>query len=265
MSRGDGLEIDSAISTTDLSLHYLHSCKFWRYFIQFNYHSGSARAATSASSPNASQSLPSTTTPSPASSESSSENPVRTGSSKLPMLHSFSYNSFNVATNSFILIVLSGFYLACKRYAFFALKWETSSQASKPSERILSSFCTFSMSHHSSLPFRRSPSVFSPHLVPLQHSNLAAASTSKSLFAFHLFGFSSGHLRSWHSPTRSSRDRSDGPNSTHWCCQMFRRHFYRVFYLSTINVVPVWISLTPVFSLLLHQSTTPTDSKLLNF
>ena len=45
---------------------------------------------------------------------------------------------------------------------------------------------------------------------------------------------------------------------------MFRRHFYRVFYLSTINVVPVWISLTPVLSLLLHQSTTPTDSKLLN-
>ena len=122
MSRGDGLEIDSAISSTALSLHYLHFCKFSRYFIQFNYHSGSAREAISTSSPNASQSLPSTTTPSPFFSESSSETPVQTRSSKLPKLHSFLYKSFNVTTNSFILIVLSGFYLACKRYAFFALK-----------------------------------------------------------------------------------------------------------------------------------------------
>ena len=53
MSRGDGLEIDSAISSTALSLHYLHFCEFWRYFIQFNYHSGSAREAISTSSPNA--------------------------------------------------------------------------------------------------------------------------------------------------------------------------------------------------------------------
>ena len=53
MSRGDGLEIDAAISSTALSLHYLHFCKFWRYFIQFNYHSGSAREAISTSSPNA--------------------------------------------------------------------------------------------------------------------------------------------------------------------------------------------------------------------
>ena len=178
MSRGDGLEIDSAISSTALSLHYLHFCKFSRYFIQFNYHSGSAREAISTSSPNALQSLPSTTTPSPASSESSSENPVKTGSSKLPALYSFLYNSFTVATNSYFLIVLSGFYLACKRYAFFALKWETSSQASKPSERILSNFCTFSMSHHFSIPFTRSPSVFSPHLLPVEHSNLAASSSS---------------------------------------------------------------------------------------
>ena len=256
MSRGDGLEIDAAISSTALSLQYLHFCKFWRYFIQFNYHSGSAREAISTSSPNASQSLPSTTTPSPASSESSSETPVKTGSSKLPKLHSFLYESFNVATNSFILIVLSGFYLACKRYAFFALKWETSSQTSKPSERILSSFCTFSLSRNSSLPFRRPPSVFSRHLLPVEHSNLAAASTSKSLFAFRLFGFSSGHLRSWHNLTRSSCSRSDGPNTTHWCCQVFWRHFYRVFDLSTINVVPVWIPRTPVLSLLLHNQHT---------
>ena len=256
MSRGDGLEIDSAISSTALSLQYLHFCKFWRYFIQFNYHSGSAREAISTSSPNASQSLPSTTTPSPASSESSSENPVKTRSSKLPKLYSSLYKSFNVATNSFFLIVLSGFYLACKRYAFFALKWETSSQASKPSERILSSFCTFSMSRHFPVPFTRSPSEFSPHLLPFEHSNLAAASTSKSLFAFRLFGFSSGHLRSWHNPTRSSCGRSDGPNSTHWCCQVFWRHFYRVFDLSTINVVPVWTLCTLMLSLLLHNQHT---------
>ena len=204
MSRGNGLEIDSAISTTALSLQYLHFCKFWRYFIQFNYHSGSAREAISASSPNAFQSLPSTTTPSPVFSESSSETPVQTRSSKLPKLYSSLYKSFNVATNSFILIVLSGFYLACKRYAFFALKWETSSKPSKPSERILFRFRTFLVSHHSSLPFLRSPSVFSPHLLPFEHSRLAAASTSKSLFAFHLFGFSSGRLRSWHNPTGSS-------------------------------------------------------------
>ena len=159
MSRGDGLEIDSAISSTALSLHYLHFCKFWRYFIQFNYHSGSAREAISTSSPNASQSLPSTTTPSPASSESSSKNPVKTGSSKLPKLHSFLYNSFNVATNSFILIVLSGFYLACKRYAFFALKWETSSQNSKPSAPLFCTLRTFLMSRHFPMPFTRSPSV----------------------------------------------------------------------------------------------------------
>ena len=50
MSRGDGIEIDSVISSTALSLHYLHSCKIWRYFIQINYHSGSAREAISASS-----------------------------------------------------------------------------------------------------------------------------------------------------------------------------------------------------------------------
>ena len=119
---GDGLEIDSAISSTALSLHYLHSYKFWRYFIQFNYHSGSAREANSSSSPNASHLLPSTTTPSPDFSESSSETPVQTGSSKLPKLHSFLYKSFNVTTNSYFLIVLSGFNLAFKRYAFFALK-----------------------------------------------------------------------------------------------------------------------------------------------
>ena len=53
MSRGNGLEIDSAISSTALSFHYLHFCKFWWYFIQFNYHSGSVSAAISASSPNA--------------------------------------------------------------------------------------------------------------------------------------------------------------------------------------------------------------------
>ena len=239
MSRGDGLEIDSAISSTALSLHYLHFCKIWRYFIQFNYHSGSVHEAISTSSTNASQSLPSTTTPSPAISESSSENPVKTGSSKLPKLYSFLYNSFNVATNSFFLIVLSGFYLACKRYAFFALKWETSSQTSKPSAPLCCTLRTFLMSHHFPIPFTRSSSVFSPHLLPVKHSNLAAASTSKSLFAFRLFGFSSGHLRSWHNPTGSSRDRSDGPNNTHWCCQVFWRHFYRVFDLSTINVVPV--------------------------
>ena len=256
MSRGDGLEIDSAISSTALSLQYLHFCKFWRYFIQFNYHSGSARAAISTSSPNALQSLPSTTTPSPAYSESSSENPVRTGSSKLPKLHLSLYNSFEVATNSFFLIVLSGFYLACKRYAFFALKWETSSQASKPSAPLSCTIRTFSVSRHFPLPFSRSPSVFSPHLLPVEHSNLAAASTSKSLFAFHLFGFSSGHLRSWHNPTGSSRDRSDGPNNTHWCCQVFWRHFYRVFDLSTINVVPVWTLCTPKLSLLLHNQHT---------
>ena len=256
MSRGDGLEIDSAISSTALSLHYLHFCKFWRYFIQFNYHSGSAREAISASSPNASQSLPSTTTPSPASSESSSENPVKTGSSKLPKLHSFLYKSFNVATNSFFLIVLSGFYLACKRYAFFALKWETSSQTSKPSAPLCCTLRTFLMSHHFPIPFTRSSSVFSPHLLPFEHSNLAAASTSKSLFAFRLFGFSSGHLRSWHNPTRSSCGRSDGPNSTHWCCQVFWRHFYRVFDLSTINVVPVWTLCTLMLSLLLHNQHT---------
>jgi len=50
MSRGDGVEIHSAISSTALSLHYLHSCKIRRYFIQFNYHPGSAREAISASS-----------------------------------------------------------------------------------------------------------------------------------------------------------------------------------------------------------------------
>ena len=143
-----------------------------------------------------------------------------------------------------------------KRYDYFALKWETSSQASKPSERILSNFCTFSMSRHSSLPFPRSPSVFSPHLLPFEHSNLAAASTSKSLFAFHLFGFSSGHLRSWHNPTGSSRGRSGRLNSTHQCCQMFRRHFYQVCDLSTINIFPVWIPHTPMLSLLLHNQHT---------
>ena len=178
MSRGDGLEIDSAISSTALSLHYLHFCKFWRYFIQFNYHSGSAREAISASSPNASQSLPSTTTPSPASSESSSENPVKTGSSKLPKLPSFSYNSFYVTTNSFFLIVLSGFYLSCKRYAFFALKWETSSQTSKPSAPLSCTIRTFSMSRHFPVPFTRSPSEFLPHLLRVEHSNLAASSSS---------------------------------------------------------------------------------------
>ena len=204
-------------------------------------------------------------TPSPAFSESSWKIPVQTGSSKLPTLHSSLYNSFNVATNSYFLIVLSGFYLACKRYAFFALKWETSSQTSKPSAPLCCTLRTFLMSRHSSLPFTRSPSVFSPHLLPFEHSNLAAASTSKSLFAFRLFGFSSGHLRSWHNPTRSSCGQSDGPNSTHWCCQVFWRHFYRVFDLSTINVVPVWIPRTPMLSQLSHQSTTPTDSKLLNY
>ena len=178
MSRGDGLEIDSAISSTALSLHYLHFCKFWRYFIQFNYHSGSAREAISASSPNASQSLPSTTTPSPVFSESSSETPIQTRSSKLPKLYSSLYKSFNVATNSFILIVLSGFYLACKRYAFFALKWETSSQNSKPSAPLFCTLRTFLMSRHFPMPFTRSPSVFSPHLLPVEHSNLAASSSS---------------------------------------------------------------------------------------
>ena len=91
------------------------------------------------------------------------------------------------------------------------------------------------------------------------------------LLLLRLFGFSfanrilhRGGLRSPSSPNRSSCGRSDGPNSTHWCCQMFRHHFYRVCDLSTISVIPVWISLTPVLSLLLHQSTPPTDSKLLN-
>ena len=121
MSSGDGSEIHSAISSIDLSLHHLHFCKFWRYFIQFNYHSGLAHEAISASSPTASQSLPSTMTPSPDFSESPSETHVQTGLSKLPKLYSFLYKSFNVATNSFILIVLSGFYLALKRYDF--LHW----------------------------------------------------------------------------------------------------------------------------------------------
>ena len=169
------------------------------------------------------------------------------------MLHSFLYNSFNVATNSFILIVLSGFYLAYKRYAFFALKWETSSQASKPSERISSNFCTFSMSHHSSLPFPHSPSMFSPHLLPVEHSNLA-------LLLLRLFGFSflnriirRGGLRYASNSTWSSRGRNGRLISTHWCWQVFRYHFYRVFYLSTINVVPIRIPRTPMLSLLLHD------------
>ena len=73
-----------------------------------------------------------------------------------------------------------------------------------------------------------------------------------------------GGLRYPSNSTWSSCGRSGRTNSTHRYCQVFRYHFYRVCDLSTINVVPVWISLTPVLSLLLHQSTTPTDSKLLN-
>lgn len=113
----------------------------------------------------------------PTVSEFSSENPVQTGSSKLPTLISFLYHSFNVASNSYFLIFLSGFFLTLKRDDFFVLKRDTWSQASKPSARILFSFRTFSVSHHSSVPFPRSPSVFSPHLLPFEHSNLAATST----------------------------------------------------------------------------------------
>ena len=253
MSRGDGLEIDSAISSTALSLQYLHFCKFWRYFIQFNYHLGSARAAISTSSPNALQSLPSTTTPSPASSESSSENPVKTRSSKLPMLHSFLYKSFTVATNSFFPIFPSVLFLVLKRYNFFALKWDTWSQASKPSERILSNFCTFSVSHQFSLPLPRSPSVFSPHLLSFQHSNLASRFNFKKLVRFSPVWLFIRPLEERHNPIRSSCGRGDRTNSTRRYCQVFRRHFYRVFDLSTINVVPVWILHTPVLSLLLHN------------
>jgi hypothetical protein len=83
------------------------------------------------------------------------------------------------------------------------------------------------------------------------------------LLLLRLFGFSfpirvlhRGGLRYPSSPTRSSCGRSDGPNSTHWCCQVFWRHFYRVFDLSTINVVPVWTLCTLMLSLLLHNQHT---------
>ena len=50
MSWRDGLEMRSAINTTASSLHYLHLYKFWRCFGGYDYLSGSAREANSASS-----------------------------------------------------------------------------------------------------------------------------------------------------------------------------------------------------------------------
>ena len=50
MSRRDGLEMRSAISITDLSLHYLHLYKFLRYLGGCNYLLSSALEANSASS-----------------------------------------------------------------------------------------------------------------------------------------------------------------------------------------------------------------------
>ena len=48
MSWRDGLEMRSVISTTALSIHYLHLYKFWRCFGGYDYLSGSAREANSA-------------------------------------------------------------------------------------------------------------------------------------------------------------------------------------------------------------------------
>ena len=50
MPRGDGLEMRSVISTTALSLHYLHLYKFLRYLGRCNYLLSSVREAISASS-----------------------------------------------------------------------------------------------------------------------------------------------------------------------------------------------------------------------
>ena len=50
MPRGDGLEMRSVISTTALSLHYLHLYKFLRYLGGCNYLLSSVREAISASS-----------------------------------------------------------------------------------------------------------------------------------------------------------------------------------------------------------------------
>jgi len=89
----------SVISTTALSLHYLHLYKFLRYLGGCNYLLSSAREAISASSPNASLLILPSTTPSLAVPAISSENHIQLGSSKLPTLHSFLYKSFNVLTN----------------------------------------------------------------------------------------------------------------------------------------------------------------------
>ena len=171
MSRGDGLEIDAAISSTALSLQYLHFCKFWRYFIQFNYHSGSAREAISTSSPNAFHHLRLT------------RNLRRKLPSKQGRLNFLCCIRPYTSLLTSRLIRFSWLFYQdsislVRGTTFFALKWETSSQTSKPSERILSNFCTFSMSRHFPIPFTRSPSVFSPHLLPVEHSNLAASSSS---------------------------------------------------------------------------------------
>ena len=133
MSRGDGVEIGSAISSTALSLHNLHSCKIWRYFIQFNYHSGSAREAISVSSPNASQTLPSMTTRSPAVPAILSENHIHENSAKLPMVHSSLYATFIISIKSHLLLFNSGFFFYFEKCIFSVTKLR----------HIVSSFHTF--------------------------------------------------------------------------------------------------------------------------
>ena len=195
------------------------------------------------------------TIPSPAFSESSPQIPVKTGSSKLPALYSFLYNSFNVATNSFHLIFLSGFSPRFEEATFSC--WNETVGPKLPN-----------LPHVSCSVFVRFW-----FLITLLSLFLALQVYSQRIFSpsnirispplqLRLLGFSFpnrvlrwGGLRHPSNTTRSSHGRSGRPNSTHRYYQVFWRHSYQVCDLSTINVVPVWIPRTPMLSLLSQQST----------
>ena len=119
MPRGDGLEMRSVISTTALSLHYLHLYKFLRYLGGCNYLLSSVREAISASF---ARSISTSTTSSPAVPAISSENHIHENSSKLPMVHSSLHVTFITSIQSHLLLFDSDFFFSFEKCIFSVTK-----------------------------------------------------------------------------------------------------------------------------------------------
>ena len=209
MSRGDGLEIDAAISSTALSLQYLHFCKFWRYFIQFNYHSGSAREAISTSSPNAFHHLRLT----------------RNLRRKLPSKQGrLNFLCCIRPYTSLLTSRLIRFSWLCYQDSISLVRGTPFSRWNERPHPKLPNLPNVSCLDFVRFRFLTTLlclffalQTYSHRIFSLWTFESHHRFNFKKLFAFHLFGFSSGHLRSWHNPTGSSRDRSDGSNSTLQC------------------------------------------------